>query len=96
MGCCGKIIAGATGLIKAGCQKLGLKVDKAADEVIEARRFACRTCPLITRNEKFSDSPNYGVTNLSRCTQCGCVVKAKTMIASEECPLGWWKAVKKS
>jgi hypothetical protein len=31
--------------------------------------------------------------NGAQCGACGCLVEAKTIIAVESCPLGYWKAI---
>jgi len=33
---------------------------------------------------------------VGQCEECGCPIEAKVMVASEYCPLGKWKAWKKS
>jgi len=30
-----------------------------------------------------------------QCEKCGCFIEAKTWLAAEECPYGWWGPVKR-
>ena len=75
---CSQIAKGAAGLAKAT-----LGIDRADDATIETRRNLCRACPeavpCIKNTAKFC-----------MCNKCGCLLKAKTVIASEKCPLGKW------
>jgi hypothetical protein len=42
-----------------------------------SKRLAiCNRCPYRTRD--------------NRCTLCGCFVRAKTKVATEKCPNGYW------
>jgi flavoprotein len=95
-GCCGgggvagRIFDGIAGLSKVGLQLAGVPVDRASDAVTLARRDACRECPAATRNAARLDRRAKGLTSLSRCRECDCVIAAKTRLASERCPLGKW------
>jgi len=81
--CAKKIAAGVVGLTKAA-----LNIDRAPDDVIEQRRATCRACP-------FASPCTSNPLKFCTCMKCGCVLKAKTKIASESCPVGKWLAVVK-
>ena len=78
--CCGRgaIVHGAIGLAKAA-----LGVGAADEATIEARRAICRACDRAIRCEQ---KPSL----FCRCRECGCVLRAKTRLADESCPLGKW------
>jgi len=61
-----------------GLTKYSLKIDQAKSIVISDRRKKCSDC--IHNNKEL----------IQRCNQCECVILAKTSIASEKCPLGFW------
>jgi hypothetical protein len=86
MGCgCEKVIHGAVGLTKAA-----LGVDAIPLEVMQARRDECRDCEHATRNPSPRYAVNKGLTSLSRCRKCDCLIAAKTKLAGERCPIGRW------
>jgi hypothetical protein len=85
MGCC----KGAAKLVQAAVAAATSK-GAASDEAVKARRDLCRECPEATRNLKYADHPSRGLSWLSRCGKCNCVIAAKTLLASESCPLGKW------
>lgn len=58
--------------------KLLDRSDRVSREVRKNRLASCELCL----------SYKAGV-----CTECGCVVKLKSKVASEECPLGKWPTV---
>jgi hypothetical protein len=91
------VAAGIVGLAKVAAQAAGLPVDQAPDDVIAARRDCCRHCPLASRSERFAGPPHRGLSSRSICRRegggCGCLILAKTRLASEACPLGWWLEV---
>ena len=60
-----------------GVTKSVLGVGIACEEVIASRRDACETCSY--RKGK-------------RCGKCGCVIRHKTRVAGESCPMGYWVA----
>lgn len=78
--CCGRgaIVRGAIGLAKAA-----FGVGAADEATIEARRAICRACDRAVRCEQ---KPSL----FCRCRECGCVLRAKTRLAFESCPLGKW------
>jgi hypothetical protein len=76
---CGGCLHGAAGLAKA-VVGLGL-ADKAT---IESRRAICRECPEAIPCAK-------AIGRFCQCRKCGCLLKAKTKLSSEACPLGHWK-----
>ena len=75
-----RIVHGAVGLAK-----VALRLDLAAPEVIRDRRDACRLCPHSTKRER------NGITLVSRCLKCQCLIGPKSRLASEECPVGRWR-----
>lgn len=89
MGCgCGKakkIVAGAAGVAKAA-----LGIDKAAPEVAAARLDVCRECPQASKNGAAKFAKFKGLTTLSRCAACSCVIHLKVKVAGEKCPEGKW------
>ena len=78
MGCCGKIAAGAIGLARAAAG-----IGRADVDTVERRRALCRDCPEAVPCVK-------NTAKFCMCNKCGCLLKAKTVIASEKCPLGKW------
>ncbi|HEV7299202.1 MAG TPA: hypothetical protein VGN72_07545 [Tepidisphaeraceae bacterium] len=84
---CSDCTKGVVGLAKAGLQAVGVAVDQARDDVVQARRDQCRACEFATRNHDPKHAATKGLTNLSRCTICNCFLAAKTRLASEQCPL---------
>lgn len=79
--CCSaksKIFGGAVGLAKALSG-----VGRADNKVIVKRRNICRSCDHAI--------PCVGnIGRICRCKACGCILKAKTAIESESCPIGKW------
>lgn len=67
----------------AGLARVALGIDKASDDVIDARLATCRAC------EHWQDSLG------GRCGICGCLTQAKTRLRAERCPLNppRWGAV---
>lgn len=49
---------------------------RADRDIVADRVMNCRDCEFIT--------PKF------RCTQCGCFMKVKTLIANAKCPIGKW------
>lgn len=97
--CCGqKIIEGATGLATSAANKLGAHIDEAPSEIVKFRRNICRHCEHAKKNPLFNDriakdgSISKGLTSLSQCAVCSCLIKTKTALASQECPLKKWTA----
>lgn len=84
---CTEIVAGAMGLAKAA-----VGADRAPDAIVAQRRGICRECPEATRSADPARlaKPTKGLTSLSRCRACGCFIAAKTLLASESCPLNKW------
>jgi flavoprotein len=81
-----RVVHGAVGLAKVAAQAVGLPVDQAPEMVIKARRDICRGCPNATLNAQRLDRPSKGLTTASQCRVCGCLIAAKTRLASEKCP----------
>ena len=78
-GGCKQVAHGAVGLTKAA-----LRIDRASDETIAARREACMACEYLEKREVL------GVVQVRRCLRCGCLVKPKAVISGESCPVGKW------
>jgi hypothetical protein len=57
-------------------------VDK---ETYVKRLSLCNTCP-----ERLEASKGNKLTKFSRCPQCGCFIRLKAKLNTEECPLGDW------
>jgi hypothetical protein len=72
------LIRGAVGLAKAATG-----IDRADRATIATRRARCQACP-----EAVPCVGNIGKRCV--CQQCGCLIRAKTALASEKCPLGKW------
>ena len=47
------------------------------EEISNERFNICLNCPKLTKP-------------LLQCSECGCFMKVKTKISSQECPLGKW------
>jgi len=54
------------------------------EELIE-RLTLCNTCP-----ERLKESGGRPLTKFSRCPECGCFLRFKPRLETEECPLGDW------
>jgi len=54
------------------------------EELIE-RLTLCNTCP-----ERLKASEGKPLTKFSRCPECGCFLRLKARLETEECPLGDW------
>ena len=91
---CTKAIAtaahGAVGLTKTAMQAVGIPIDQSPPEVAATRLEICRGCDELKRSTNPKFVSNRGLTNLSQCRKCSCIVKAKVGIKSEKCPLGKW------
>ena len=86
MGCgCKKIVEGVVGLSKAI-----LHIDRADESTIRYRRRKCRRCPHASRSTDPKYAKTAGLTTLSQCGKCSCVISAKITIKGEKCPLGKW------
>lgn len=79
--CCRSVIHGAVGLAKAA-----LGIGLSDDATVETRRAICRACDSAVRSK-------YKPDWVCRCRECNCNLKAKTMLASESCPLGKWASI---
>jgi hypothetical protein len=64
-----------------GLTKAGLGIDRASDEVVKRRSMICKHCPY--NKKQYSKTFN---ANVSKCTLCGCYIKAKVLLNSEVCP----------
>jgi hypothetical protein len=77
---CGTI-AGVVGLAKAT-----LHIDRTPEMAIKHRLRICWECD---RSE-----PCLGIVGKKcQCAACGCIIRAKVVVASEACPIGRWGAV---
>jgi hypothetical protein len=54
------------------------------EELIE-RLTLCNSCP-----ERLKASEGKPLTKFSRCPECGCFLRLKARLETEECPLGDW------
>lgn len=70
---------GLVGLVRAR-----LRLNRAADAVIERRRAACRRC-------EHAIPCRQAATRMCACAVCGCRLRAKIVLADESCPLGRWR-----
>lgn len=61
------------------------KLKELIKEVSDERLSICRVCPVNSIFDKIA-------WPVEHCTECGCVLSAKTKSFSSECPLGKWKA----
>lgn len=80
-----KVVHGAIGIAKAA-----LHIGRASEEEVAKRRNLCRNCEHATRNDDPKFKATNGLTNLSQCQKCSCVILAKTSNKDEKCPLGRW------
>ena len=88
MSCCEHWRVLKRGLIGLGKVALGIGLDEP--DTIRHRRDLCRECPEAMRREDWADRPSRGLTTLSRCKLCRCIIAAKTQVAAEKCPAGKW------
>jgi hypothetical protein len=54
-------------------------------EEYKERLLLCNSCP-----ERLEASKNNPLTKFSRCPECGCFIRLKAKLNTEECPLGDW------
>lgn len=76
--CCGKkksLVAKAVSLFSSLSRWTANGWNRATPEIVESRMQTCRSCPLFENGT---------------CGDCGCVLKVKTTMDTEECPLGKW------
>lgn len=72
-----------------GLAKVAAGVDKSSDDIAAERLAVCKGCEHLTRAVKgLPESADVGL--MDRCNECGCFVRAKVLIGSEQCPLGKW------
>ena len=64
----------------AGLTKAALGMDRTEDFRLAYRRQTCAGCEHARRKMGLVDT----------CALCGCVIHAKTAVASERCPAGRW------
>ena len=74
--------------------KTSLGIDRASDELIDARLDVCRQCPGDHATWKNGDVHTCGpmVESAVRAGDgtCGCILRAKARDAAENCPFGYW------
>jgi hypothetical protein len=58
-------------------------IGRVEGEIAEARLEICKTCPKYVK-----------LTH--QCTECGCIMNAKTKLPNASCPLGKWHKVEVS
>jgi hypothetical protein len=64
--------------------KSALRVDRTPDDVAHRRRVLCEG--------DGSRPPCERLTLGAICSACGCIARAKVLVAGESCPLGKWSA----
>ncbi len=69
-----QIVKGIMGIAKAT-----MGIDKTLQELYIQRLKICNNCDFCIKNE-----------NKIKCGKCGCNLKLKAKINSEECPIGKW------
>lgn len=69
----------------------------AENAEIERRRMECRTCPSLveTQGSHWCGEPFVDHTDDPERATCGCLIGAKTLVASEQCPQGRWGTARK-
>jgi len=93
MTCCGKGRQ-AINMVKTGAQVIG-KIAAgrwAPPQTIEYRRQQCSSCSLrtIVLTVEFCGKPYNGRITHTETEGCGCMIRMKTALADEKCPLGKW------
>ena len=85
MGCCDKAKSSIRSMAHGAksISKASAGIGRADEAVVAGRRSICRSCDKATRCKN-------NVTMFCKCTVCGCMLKAKTSLASERCPLKKW------
>lgn len=97
--CCSQtIVNGSKGIAKNAVNLLGASVDEALPEIVKFRRDICRNCEHARKNPLHKDrvidgQKTNGLTSLSQCELCSCLIKLKSTLASEKCPIGKWDSV---
>lgn len=66
-----------------GIAKAIMGVDPAPKEEVARRRAICRGCEFVIPC-KFQPG------KVCQCGKCSCILPAKTLVASEQCPIGKW------
>lgn len=69
------IVKGFASLVLRETGNLSLEVEQMAEKRLEV----CATCPERTKQ--------FGA---SQCKICGCILKAKTLVPDEKCPIHKW------
>lgn len=79
-----KVVSGAVGLAK-----VVTGIDRADDDLTAQRLAVCAICEEIVR---VLDGMPSGADVMigDSCRACGCLLRAKTRIGAESCPLGRW------
>lgn len=54
-------------------------------EEYRERLELCNSCP-----ERLEANKGNALTKFSRCPECGCFIRLKAKLETEECPLGDW------
>jgi len=75
----------ALSFFKSAAVFVAAGMPRASLQDIEKRLDFCRYC------QHFDDEAYSG---MGRCNVCGCNMEIKSVMATEECPLGKWKPVK--
>ena len=70
--CANKVVTGVVGITKAA-----LHIDRADESTIRYRRRKCKSCPHVSRNSDPKYTKTGGLTTMSQCAKCKCVIAAK-------------------
>lgn len=64
--------------------------DVLSDGEAKQRIDICRQCDQATRNPDQRYIVSNGLTSKSQCMLCSCIIKYKTKLKYETCPMGKW------
>jgi len=88
--CCGQGIVKTVARGVVGISKVIAQVGIADKETIQNRRDTCRFCEFASKSKNPKFNATNGLTNMSTCSKCHCLIVAKTQLNSEKCPEGKW------
>ncbi len=74
----------------SGLSRAALNVGPADADTINQRKQTCANCDLATRTKATHIESLRVLSPTSTCSQCKCLISAKTKLAKERCPLGQW------
>lgn len=78
--CCGQSVVQKVAHGAVSAAKAIARIDTVSGNVARARRAECGRC-------------DKAVLLGSLCGECGCIIKLKTALAAERCPIGKWEAI---